>query len=110
MTGRGAPAYSRVGILPTAPDLSLLLVRTHYSDDRAWHAALSAATAVYDMGDFESMGALLRPVEPPALSNLTPKELAALAREDHLSQIAVADARTSGRCWIRRCCSWTSGN
>jgi hypothetical protein len=40
------------------------------------------------------MGALLRPVESPALSNLTPRELAALAREDYLSQIAVADAQT----------------
>lgn len=52
--------------LPAAPDLGLLLVR---------------------------MGALLRPVESPALSNLTPRELAALAREDYLSQIAVADAQ-----------------
>jgi hypothetical protein len=76
------------------PDLGLLLVRTDYSDDRAWHAALSAATAVYDMDDFERMGAFLRPVESPALADLTPEELAALAREDYLSQIAVADAQT----------------
>jgi hypothetical protein len=94
MTGRRGRAYSRVAILPTAPDLGLLLVRTDYSDDRAWHAALSAATAVDDMDDFERMGALLRPVESPALSNLTPEELAALAREDYLSQIAAADAQT----------------
>ena len=94
MTGRRGRAYCRVVILPTAPDLGLLLVRTDYSDDRAWHAALSAATAVYDMDDFERMGALLRPVESPALSNLTPEELVALAREDYLSQIAVADAQT----------------
>ena len=40
------------------------------------------------------MGALLRPVESPALSDLTPEELAALAREDYLSEIAVADAQT----------------
>jgi hypothetical protein len=40
------------------------------------------------------MGALLRPVESRALSNLTPEGLAALAREDYLSQIAVADAQT----------------
>ncbi len=73
MTGRRGRAYSRVVILPAAPDLGLLLVRTDYSDDRAWHAALSAATAVYDMDDFERMGALLRPVESPALSNLTPE-------------------------------------
>jgi hypothetical protein len=81
-------------ILPTAPDLGLLLVRTDYSVDWAWHAALSAATAVYDMDDFERMGALLRPVESPALSNLTPEGLAALGREDYLSQIAVADTQT----------------
>jgi hypothetical protein len=81
-------------ILPAAPDLGLLLVRTDYSDDRAWRAALSAATAVYEEDDFERMGALLRPVESPDLENLTPDELVALAREDYLSQIAVADAQT----------------
>jgi hypothetical protein len=78
-----------------APDLGLLFVRTDYSDNLAWQAALSAAAAaVYDMDDFERMGALLRPVESPALSNLTPEELIALAREGYLSQIAVADPQT----------------
>jgi hypothetical protein len=77
-----------------APDLGLLLVRTDYSDDQAWRTALSAATAVYDTDDFERMGALLRPVESPALSSLTPEELAALAREGYLSEVAVADAQT----------------
>lgn len=81
-------------MLPTAPDLGLLLVRTDYSDDQAWHAALEAATAVYDSDDFERMGAVLRPVESPALSNLTSEELVALAREDYLGLIAVADAQT----------------
>ena len=46
------------------------------------------------MDDFERMGALLRPVESLALSNLTPEELIALAREGYLSQIAVADPQT----------------
>jgi hypothetical protein len=77
-----------------APDLGLLFVRTDYSDNLAWQAALSAATAVCDMDDFERMGALLRPVESPALSDLTPEELIALAREGYLSQIAVADPQT----------------
>jgi hypothetical protein len=77
-----------------APDLGLLFVRTDYSDNLAWQAALSDATAVYAMDDFERMGALLRPVESPALSNLTPEELIALAREGYLSQIAVADPQT----------------
>jgi hypothetical protein len=81
-------------ILPTAPDLGLLLVRTDYSDDGAWHAALSAATAVYVTDDFERMGALLRPVESSDLLNLTPEELVALAREDYLGQIGVADGQT----------------
>jgi hypothetical protein len=94
MTGRGGHASSRVVILPTAPDLGLLLVRTDYSDDRAWRAALSAATAVYQEDDFERMGALLQPVESPALANLTPEDLAALEREDYLSEIAVADEQT----------------
>ena len=94
MTGHPGRAYSRVVILPTVPNLGLLLVRTDYLDNRAWHAALSAATAVYEMDDFERMDALLRPVESPALANLTPEELVALEREGYLSQIAVADAQT----------------
>jgi hypothetical protein len=69
-----------------APDLGLLFVRIDYSDNLAWQAALSAATAVYDMDDFERMGALLRPVESPAFSNLTPEELIALARRQHQSR------------------------
>jgi hypothetical protein len=81
-------------ILPTAPDLGLLLVRTAYSDDGAWHAALSAATAVYVTDDYERMGALLQPVESPDLSNLTHQELVALPREGYISEIAVADAQT----------------
>jgi hypothetical protein len=94
VTGRCGRGYSRVVILPAEPDLGLLLVRTDYSDDLAWRAALSAATAVYEMDDFERMGALLRPVESPALANLTPEELVALSREGYLSLIAVADAQT----------------
>jgi hypothetical protein len=90
----GAQSAPEGVMLPTAPDLGLLLVRTDYSDNQAWHAALSAATAVYDRDDFERKGALLRPVESPALSNLTAEELVGLAREDYLSQIAVADAQT----------------
>ena len=42
-------------MLPTAPDLGLLFVRTGYSDDRAWRAALSAATAVYRRDDFANL-------------------------------------------------------
>jgi hypothetical protein len=71
-----------------------LLIRTDYSDDRAWHAALSAATAVYAMDDFERMGAPLQPVESSDLSNLSPEELMALPRDGFLGQIAVADAQT----------------
>jgi len=46
------------------------------------------------MDDFERMGALLQPVESSDLSDLTPDQLVALAREGYLSQIAVADAQT----------------
>lgn len=77
-----------------APDLGLLFVRTDYSDNLAWQAALSAATAVYDMDDFERMGRAAAAGGVPALSNLTPEELIALAREGYLSQIAVADPQT----------------
>jgi hypothetical protein len=81
-------------MLPKAPDLGLLLVRTDYSDGRAWHDAVAAATAVYASDDFERMGALLQPVEAPELSKLTPEELVLLACEDYIGQIAVADAQT----------------
>jgi len=80
-------------MLPKAPDLGLLLVRTDYSDERAWLDALTAATAIYD-DDFERRGALLRTVESPELSGLTSEELVALEREDYLGEIAVADAQT----------------
>ena len=81
-------------MLPKAPDLGLLLVRTDYSDDAAWRVAFSAATAVYDADDFGRMGALLRPVESPELEHLTPQDLARLPRADYLGALAVTDART----------------
>ncbi|MGH3928103.1 MAG: DUF6924 domain-containing protein [Pseudonocardiaceae bacterium] len=81
-------------MLPKAPDLGLLLVRTDYSDDAAWQAALSAATAVYDADDFGRMGARLQPVESPELEHLTPQDLTRLRREDYLGELAVADTRT----------------
>jgi hypothetical protein len=56
MTGRHGHAYARAVMLPTAPDLGFLLVRTDYSDDQAWRAALSAAMAVYITDDFERGG------------------------------------------------------
>lgn len=81
-------------MLPKAPDLGMLLVRTDYSNEGAWQAALSTATAVYETDDFDRMGATLQPVESPELSNLSPEELAALEREGYLGEIAVADAQT----------------
>lgn len=87
-------AYARVVMLPKAPDLGALLVRTDYSDDLAWRDALTAARAVYVSDDFERAGARLEPVESSQLSNLTPEELLALARDGYLSEIAVADAQT----------------
>lgn len=81
-------------MLPKAPDLGLLLVRPDYSDDAAWQAALSAATAVYDADDFERVGACLQPVESPELEHLTPQDLTRLPRADYLGELAVADART----------------
>lgn len=80
-------------ILPE-PIHGTLLVRTDYSDDGAWRAALDAATAVYETGDFERGGAWLQPVEAPELAGLTPADLVALPRAGHLSELAVADART----------------
>ena len=34
--------------------MSILLVRTDYSDDRAWRVAVDAATAVYEADDFDA--------------------------------------------------------
>ena len=84
---------ARVVILPEA-DASLLLVRTDYSNDQAWQDAVSAARAVYDLGDFERVGASIQPVESPELANLTPKDLVMLEREGYLSAIGVADTQT----------------
>ena len=81
-------------LLPKAPDLGLLLVRTDYSDDAAWHRALDAVTAGYPDDVVERVGAILRPVESPELVDLTPEQLVQLPREDYLGELAVADART----------------
>ena len=81
-------------LLPKAADLGLLFVRTDYSDDAAWLAALKAATAAYEADDFDRMGALLHVVESPTLANLTPQDLVRLPREGHVGELAVADART----------------
>jgi hypothetical protein len=81
-------------MLPKAPDLGLLLVRTDYSDDAAWQAAFSAAIAVFDANDFGRVGALLQPVESPELEHLTPQDLTCHPREDYLGELAVADLRT----------------
>jgi hypothetical protein len=51
--------------------------------------------------------ALRRSIESPARSNLTPGELAALVRENYLSEIAVADAQTMRD---QKAVSWTSTN
>lgn len=80
--------------LPEPADMSILLVRTDYSDDDAWQAAVKAATAAYDSGDFERLGASMQLVEAPGLEGLTPPDLVLLPRNGYLSQLAVADART----------------
>jgi uncharacterized protein DUF6924 len=81
-------------ILPEPPDLTLLLVRTDYSDDEAWRTALAAATAVYPRDVFDRLGALLLPVESPELAGLTPQQLVELPRAGYLGEVAVADAQT----------------
>jgi hypothetical protein len=58
--------------------MCVLLVRTDYSDEAAWLAALETTTAVYDVGDFERGGTCLQPVEAPELANLTPPDLVLL--------------------------------
>ncbi len=80
--------------LPEPADMYTLLLRTDYSDDLAWHAAVNAATAVYDADDFDRFGASLQPVESPELDGLTPAGLVQLPRDGYLSHLAVADART----------------
>lgn len=35
-------------LLPEPADMYTLVVRTDYSDDLAWQAAVNAATAIYD--------------------------------------------------------------
>ncbi|WP_425463979.1 DUF6924 domain-containing protein [Nocardioides marmorisolisilvae] len=81
-------------MLPEAPDLGVLLVRTDYSDNEAWGAALSAATAVYEEDDYDRIGALVQPVESSALANLGPEDLLSLPRASYVSLIAVADSQT----------------
>lgn len=79
--------------LPEGPDLGLLLIRTDYSSQDAWHRALGAATAIYPGDDWRN-GALLTPVEAPELSALTPNDILHLPREGYLSAVAVADEQS----------------
>jgi hypothetical protein len=81
-------------LLPEAPDLGMLFIRTDYSDDAAWRAAQAAATAVYEADDFDRMGAFLQIIESPELADLTPQDLVRLPRKGYLSELVVADART----------------
>ncbi|QHT57447.1 hypothetical protein GXP71_16135 [Cellulomonas sp. H30R-01] len=81
-------------LLPEPADMYVLLVRTDYSDESAWLVALKAATAAYDVGDFERGGACLQPVQRPELAGLTPDDLVLLPRDGYISVLAVADART----------------
>lgn len=80
--------------LPEPADMYTLLLRTDYSDDLGWHAAVDAATAVHDVGDFDRVGASLQVVESPGLAGLAAADLARLPRNGYLSHVAVADART----------------
>lgn len=75
-------------------DMFTLLLRTDYSDDDAWRAALAAATEPHDVGDFDRMGASVYPVESPELDGLTPRDLVELPRDGYLSCLAVADAQS----------------
>ena len=63
----GGWPYGRHMRLPDGPDLGLLLIRTDYSSQDAWHRALGAATTIYPGDDWRN-GALLTPVEAPELS------------------------------------------
>jgi len=80
-------------MLPREPNDGLLLVRTDYSDEDAWHRTLEAATAVYPDDDWR-MGALLRPVQAAELSALAAGDIVQFQREGYLSAVAVADAQT----------------
>lgn len=71
-----------------------LLLRTDYSDDDAWHAAVAAIAESYDDSDFERLGLPVQPVESPELDGLTPRDVVELPREGFLSCVAVADAQT----------------
>ncbi|UJP41068.1 DUF6924 domain-containing protein [Cellulomonas palmilytica] len=81
-------------LLAKPADMCTLLLRTDYSDDVAWQAAVNAATAVYDAGDFDRAGASLQPFESPESAGLTAPDLVRLPRDGYLSHLAVADART----------------
>jgi hypothetical protein len=81
-------------MLPEAFNLSMLLVRTDYTNDEAWTTVSAAATALYEEKGYPRMGASLHRVESPELADLTPDDLVRLERAGYLSALAVADARS----------------
>ena len=96
-----ADARSRVAVgtlghmkFETPEDLALLLIRTDYSDDAAFRGALAAAAAVYERGDFPRTGVSVHAVESTELRDLSAQQVAAVPRDEDLTCLAVADART----------------
>lgn len=80
--------------LPEPSDLGLLIVRTDYSDDAAWHSALEAAAHVYERPDFPRGGVLLTSAESAELSGLSPQQVTAVPRDGYLMCLSVADSQT----------------
>ncbi len=75
------------------PEGESLLVRTDYSDDKAWRETLAAATQPWDFGgDIESYAALT-PVDDPAFDGLTLSDLRTLIGSPPPYYIFLADSR-----------------
>lgn len=76
-----------------APDGGSPLIRTDFTDDSGWRAAVAAATAPVET-PYGPHAAYLVPVEEPDLAGMRPEDLAGLPRSGDLSYAFVVDAQT----------------
>ncbi|MER5462392.1 hypothetical protein ABT010_17225 [Streptomyces sp. NPDC002668] len=79
----------RIGWLAGRDEFAALIIRTDYSDERAWTAVKAALARPWGDGDFEPYVHL---VDDPVWAGTTPAQvLAAASADDELSVVFLAD-------------------
>lgn len=103
MTGAGALCCPRTAgascdalVMTTLPpgDNGTVVLRTDFSDERAWKAALDDATTPHPQPDGDAFQALLVTFEDRAIAGWGPEVIAGLPTDGYAAYLFIADART----------------